>query len=183
MDFVVFHLGSSSDYCVWIRQVVEGALFTEHLASVHVSQYKVFLLSLVTYDRFNENVSKVLYWINYFANTSQNKKYVICLLVNFLELETLAHAFLLKINLEIFNESPGQAPELRDVPYKEFHFLFACRQLCFRDYIYVNLTVKFYNFASTVGCNSSIVTSSLLWITLKPKVSVNINCLGVFVLV
>ena len=145
-----------------------------------MSKDKVFLFCLITNDRFYENVCKFWYWINNLAYSPENEKDVICLVLNFLKTVTLAHAFLLEVNFKVFDKSPRQASQLRDIPDQEFYFLLTCGQLCFRDYVNVSLAMEFYNLTSSFGCHPRIIASWLERITLKSEVSALVNCLRVF---
>jgi len=87
--------------------------------------------------------------MNNLTNSSQNEVYVISLFLNFLQTVTLTHTFLLKVDLEVLDKSPGQASQLGNISYEELHFLLAGGQLGFRDYIDICLAVEFNNFAGS----------------------------------
>lgn len=144
-----------------------------------MSKDKVLLLCFITDYWFDKNVTELLNWMNNLTNSSQDKVNVITLILNFLQTVTLAHTFLLKVDLEVLDKSPGQASQFGNIPYKEIYFLLAGGQLGFRDYIDICLAMEFNNLAGSFCRNSCIISSLFSGITLKSEISVPIDCFRV----
>lgn len=183
MDLIILYFWGSCHHRVRVWQIVEGTLLSEHFSSVQVSEDKVFLFSLITDYWFDKDVGQLLNWVNDFANASQDEKDVISLVLDLLQAVALAHALFLKVDLEVLDESPGQAPQFRDVSDEKFYFLLTGRQLSFGHNVDVGLAVEFNDFASAFRSDSGVVSPWLGGITFEAEVSAVVNCLRVLELV